>query len=113
MNLFDAIYTRRTIKDFTAQPVPDDLLHKALDAGRYDAVAEHASAEEMHTLFRTRRSAFYLLGVILALLAYVPILGFFAPVLFGLAFIHFGLADLREMRAAPIAGEVVPPTLPT
>ncbi len=78
---------------------------------RYDAVAEHASAEEMRTLFRTRRSAFYLLGVILALLAYVPILGFFAPVLFGLAFIHFGLADLREMRAAPIAGEVVPPAL--
>ncbi len=35
MNLFDAIYTRRTIKDFTAQPVPDDLLHKALDAGRW------------------------------------------------------------------------------
>ncbi len=35
MNLFDAIYTRRTIKDFTAQPVPDELLHKALDAGRW------------------------------------------------------------------------------
>lgn len=35
MNLFDAIHTRRTIKDFTAQPVPDDLLHQALDAGRW------------------------------------------------------------------------------
>ncbi|HRJ42233.1 MAG: nitroreductase [Caldilineaceae bacterium] len=35
MNLFDAITTRRTIKEFTAQPVPDDLLHQALDAGRW------------------------------------------------------------------------------
>ncbi len=35
MNLFDAILTRRTIKEFTDQPVPDDLLHQALDAGRW------------------------------------------------------------------------------
>ena len=35
MNLFDAIHTRRTIKEFTTQPVPDDLLMQALDAGRW------------------------------------------------------------------------------
>lgn len=35
MNLFDAIHTRRTIKEFTTQPVPDDLLHQVLDAGRW------------------------------------------------------------------------------
>lgn len=35
MNLFDAITTRRTIKEFTDQPVPDDLLMQALDAGRW------------------------------------------------------------------------------
>jgi len=35
VNLFDAIYTRRTIKEFTDQPIPHDLLHKALDAGRW------------------------------------------------------------------------------
>ncbi len=35
MNLFDAIHTRRTIKEFTAQPVPDDLLMQALEAGRW------------------------------------------------------------------------------
>ncbi len=35
MNLFDAILTRRTIKEFTDQPVPDDLLMQALDAGRW------------------------------------------------------------------------------
>ena len=73
---------------------------------RYDALAEHATAEEMETIFRVRRGPLYLLGVILALLAYVPVLGFFAPVLFGLAFIHFGLIELREMRDAPIEGVV-------
>ncbi|MBX3051533.1 MAG: nitroreductase [Caldilineaceae bacterium] len=35
MNLFDAIHSRRTIKQFTDQPVSDDLLHQALDAGRW------------------------------------------------------------------------------
>lgn len=35
MNLFDAIHNRRTIKEFTDQPVPDELLHQALDAGRW------------------------------------------------------------------------------
>jgi nitroreductase len=35
MNLFDAIHTRRTIKKFTEQSVPDELLYQALDAGRW------------------------------------------------------------------------------
>lgn len=35
VNLFEAITTRRTIKEFTDQPVPDDLLMQALDAGRW------------------------------------------------------------------------------
>src|SRR5207237_7576585 len=56
---------------------------------RYDALAEHADADEMRRIFRARRGALYLLGVLLALVAYVPLVGFFAPVLFGLAFIHY------------------------
>ena len=66
---------------------------------RYDAVAEHATADEMHTLFSSRRGSLYLLGLFLALVAYVPVIGFFAPMLFALAFIHFGLASLAELRA--------------
>ena len=73
----------------------------------YDALAEHATAEEMRDLFRERRGGWYLLGVILALLAYVPLVGFVAPVLFGLAFIHYGLDALRELRNRPIEGEVI------
>jgi CysZ protein len=65
---------------------------------RYDALAEHATPEEMRAIFSARRGSLYLLGLVLALVAYVPVVGFFAPVLFALAFIHFGLASLRELR---------------
>lgn len=74
---------------------------------RYDALAEHATAEEMRRIFASRRGALYLLGAILALLAYVPLVGFVAPVLFGLAFIHMLLDELQALRQAPIEGEAV------
>ena len=76
---------------------------------RYDALAEHADAHEMRTVFSQRRVSMYLLGVVLALVAYVPILGLLAPVLFGLAFIHYLLAELEALRRAPIEGEVLRP----
>ena len=74
---------------------------------RYDALAEHATADEMRAIFSSRRGALYLLGVVLALLAYVPLVGFLAPVLFALAFIHFLLGELEALRQAPIEGEAV------
>jgi len=74
---------------------------------RYDALAEHATAEEMRAVFAVNRWPLFLLGCALALAAYVPLLGFFAPVLFGLACIHFLLAELEALRQAPIDGEAV------
>jgi hypothetical protein len=71
---------------------------------RYDALAEHAAAEEMRVLFAANRGSLFGLGAVLALLAYVPPLGFLAPVLAGLAFIHFLLADLERRRGAPAQG---------
>lgn len=65
---------------------------------RYDALAEHADREEMARLFREQRGSLYLLGLLLALAAYVPLLGLLAPVLFGLAFIHYLLAALNSSR---------------
>ena len=65
---------------------------------RYDALAEHADAGEMTRIFRSRRGALYVLGLLLALAAYVPLIGFFAPVLFGLAFIHYLLGALAGER---------------
>lgn len=72
---------------------------------RYDAVAEHASAEEKRTLFAANRGALYGLGVLLALVAYVPLVGLLVPVLSGLAFIHFLLGELERRRGAPIEGQ--------
>jgi hypothetical protein len=65
---------------------------------RYDALAEHADGVEMRRIFRARRGALYVMGLLLALMAYVPILGFFAPVLVGLAFIHYLLGALAAER---------------
>jgi hypothetical protein len=66
---------------------------------RYDALAEHADAGELRRLVAEQRGSLYLLGVILALLAYVPLLGFFAPVLLGLGFVHYLLGALQAQRA--------------
>jgi len=73
---------------------------------RYDALMLHAQPAEMQEIFARRRLPMYALGVVLALISYVPIVGFFAPVLFGLAFIHYLLAELQALRAAPIEGVV-------
>ncbi|HEY5899357.1 MAG TPA: EI24 domain-containing protein [Burkholderiales bacterium] len=67
---------------------------------RYDALAAHADRAERATLFRRRRGGLYVLGLLLALAAYVPIAGFFAPVVFALAFIHYLLGALQSERPA-------------
>jgi len=67
---------------------------------RYDALAEHADPQEMKRIFARRRGALYVMGLLLALVAYVPLLGFFAPVLFGLAFIHYLLGALAAARSS-------------
>jgi hypothetical protein len=67
---------------------------------RYDALSEHASAEEMSELIRRHRASLYILGVIVSLLSYVPLAGLIVPVLAGLAFIHYSLARLAVLRQA-------------
>ncbi len=66
---------------------------------RYDALSEHADREEMARIFRQRRGALLTLGLLFALIAYVPFVGFIAPVAFGLAFIRYLLAALQDLRA--------------
>jgi hypothetical protein len=65
---------------------------------RHDALAEHADRDEMARIFRDRRGGMYLLGLLMALAAYVPLVGFAAPVVFGLAFIRYLLAALHDLR---------------
>jgi hypothetical protein len=69
---------------------------------RYDALAEHADSGEMQRVLRARRLPLYLLGVLLALIAYVPFVGLLAPVAFGLAFIHYLLGALARERGVPV-----------
>jgi len=71
---------------------------------RYDALADHGTAAEIADVVRRFRGELFLLGVALALIGHIPVLGFFMPVYGGLAFIHFGLDRLRELRGEPIEG---------
>lgn len=71
---------------------------------RYDALAGHGSAAEIREIIRRHRGEMFLLGLVLALIGHVPVLGFFMPVYGGLAFIHYGLERLRELRGEPIEG---------
>jgi hypothetical protein len=71
---------------------------------RYDALAEHASALEIAEIVRRHRGELFLLGAALALIGHVPLLGLFMPVYGGLAFIHYGLQRLGELRSEPIEG---------
>jgi uncharacterized protein involved in cysteine biosynthesis len=65
---------------------------------RYDALAEHADSEELKELFVRHQSSWWGLGLLTGLFQFVPILNLFAPVLTALAFIHFGLDRLQELR---------------
>jgi uncharacterized protein involved in cysteine biosynthesis len=65
---------------------------------RYDALAEHASQDEMRAIFSSQRSLLWGLGLLTGLVQFIPILNLFAPVLAALAFIHFGLARLKNLR---------------
>jgi uncharacterized protein involved in cysteine biosynthesis len=66
---------------------------------RYDAIAEHASADEMAALFKQERNGWWGLGLLTGLLQFVPLLNLLAPVFAALAFIHFGLARLARQRS--------------
>jgi len=65
---------------------------------RYDALSDHASAEEYRAILKASRGRMYVLGFLLALLYYVPLLNLLVPILSGLAFTHFGLAELARLR---------------
>jgi len=67
---------------------------------RYDAIAEHAGADEMAALFKQERSGWWGLGLLTGLVQFVPLLNLLGPVFAALAFIHFGLARLNARRAS-------------
>jgi CysZ protein len=66
---------------------------------RYDALAEHAGREEYAALKARARGRFFGLGLVAALIQMVPLLNLITPVYAGLSFVHFGLAELAQLRA--------------
>lgn len=65
---------------------------------RYDALAEHADKDEFACIRDRSATKFYLLGVAVSLLQFVPLLNLFLPVYTALAFIHLSLAELKQLR---------------
>ncbi|HEY4374489.1 MAG TPA: EI24 domain-containing protein [Burkholderiales bacterium] len=65
---------------------------------RYDALADHADAQELEQLMHSPRLYWRVLGIGGALLNIVPVLWFFSPTLTGLAFIHYAFAALDAQR---------------
>jgi CysZ protein len=65
---------------------------------RYDALAEHASAAEYRRIVQGSSGRLILMGVLLALLYYVPVVNLVVPVLSGLAFTHLCLGELARIR---------------
>jgi signal transduction histidine kinase len=65
---------------------------------RYDALSDHAGAEEYRAIVRGARGRLLMLGLLLAPLIYVPVLNLFAPALSALAFTHFCLCELAVLR---------------
>ena len=65
---------------------------------RYDALAEHASAEEYRVILARAKSRMFLLGLLLALCYYIPLLNLAVPILSALAFTHFCLGELASLR---------------
>jgi CysZ protein len=65
---------------------------------RYDALSEHASADEMRTVFSQAKGRLFLLGICTGLLYFIPLLNLAAPVFAAMAFIHLCLAELSSLR---------------
>jgi len=67
---------------------------------RVDSLLEHASAAERDILIARHGRSYYALGLLVTLMNFIPPLFFFAPVFSGLAFTHFSLHALRNLRAS-------------
>jgi len=68
----------------------------------YDALSMHATGEEWQALRQRHKAPLFMLGLIMALLAHIPVLGLLVPALAALSFVHFGLEVLRRSRGGAL-----------
>lgn len=72
----------------------------------YDALSLHATPDEWGRIRKENRRNLFLIGLLMAILVYIPLFGLLAPTLTALTFIHYGLESLRRLRGdALVAGE--------
>ncbi len=69
----------------------------------YDALTVHATDDESRRLRRQHAWPLLLLGITLALLAHIPILGLLTPTLAALAYTHYCLEALAGLRQGAVA----------
>lgn len=65
---------------------------------RHDALADHASREELRALTQRDRRGLFRLGLLPAALLYIPLANLLVPALTGLAFTHYQLGRLAKLR---------------
>lgn len=68
----------------------------------YDALSLHATPGEWQDIRRRHKTPLFMLGLTMALLAHVPVLGLLVPALAALAFVHYGLEALRRERGGAV-----------
>ncbi len=68
----------------------------------YDALSMHATEGEWRDLRTRQKAPLFMLGLTMALLAHVPIIGLLVPALAALSFVHYGLEALRRSRGGAL-----------
>lgn len=68
----------------------------------YDALSLHATSAEWQAIRRRDGGPLFMLGLFMALLAHVPLVGLLVPALAALAFVHYGLEALRRERGGAV-----------
>ncbi len=68
----------------------------------YDALSMHASAGEWTALRQRHKAPLFMLGLTMALLAHIPLVGLLVPALAALSFVHYGLETLRRARGGAV-----------
>ena len=68
----------------------------------YDALSMHATDDEWRALWPRHKAPLFMLGLTMALLAHIPVVGLLVPALAALSFVHYGLEALRRSRGGAI-----------
>jgi len=68
----------------------------------YDALSMHATAGEWEDVRGGQKTPLFMLGLTMALLAHIPLVGLLVPALAALSFVHYGLEALRRSRGGAV-----------